>query len=153
MGSVLAVTNPGQYQAGMNMLKALKDDPNLLREPEEIVKVDECWSNPFSGVAVISNRETPTHKDIYGRNEWYDVLATMGTHPTIPFHLPGIETTLAYSPRTIVALCGRILSHSVDAIPCGDRACFAWFMRENVRSYLNIVPGAPSTLHSVLMPN
>ena len=150
MGSVLALTHPRQCKAGLDMLKTLKDNPSLLCEPAKISRVLDCWHTPFSGVSVICNQETPQHKDVNGRHSWYDVLVTMGTHPTIKFGLPSLQTTLAYSPRTVVALCGWIISHSVDSSEQGDRACFAWFMREDVRAYLDIVAGAPSTLEGVL---
>jgi hypothetical protein len=150
IGSVLAVTHPGQYNAGLDMIKALKDNPSFLREQEEIAKVLDCWCTAFSGVSVICNGKTPRHRDVQGRHEWYDVLANMGTHPTIRFGLPGLRTTLAYDPRTVVSLCSHILSYTVDSIDCGDRAAFAWFMREDVRAYLDVVPGAPSTLEGVV---
>jgi hypothetical protein len=132
------------------MLKAIQENPTLLREPAEIAKVLDCWYMPFSGVSIISNRETPRHKDPQGRHGWYDVLATLGTHPSIGFQLPGLQTTFAYSPRTVVALCGSILSHAVDRSDQGDRACFAWFMREDVRACLDVAQGGPSTLQGVL---
>jgi hypothetical protein len=149
VGSVLAVTHPTQYKAGMDILNALRSDPSLLREPAEIAKVLDCWWTPFSGVSVICNRETPRHKDILKRYDWYDLLVTMGTHPTVNFRLPGLRTSFAYSPGTIVALCGRIISHSADASPNGDRTCCTWFMREDVRDYLDVVAG-PSTLDGVV---
>ena len=115
MGSVLAVTHPGQYKAGLDMLKTLKNSPSLLREPAELTKVLDGWCTPFSGVSVICNWQMQCHKIVHARHEWYDVLATMGTHPTINFDLPGLQTTLAYSPCTIVVLCSWILSHSVES--------------------------------------
>jgi hypothetical protein len=149
VGSILAVTHPTQYMAGLNMLNAIKTNIGLLREPAEFVKVLDCWHTPFSGVSAICNRETPRHKDVLGRHDWYDVLVTMGTHPTINFSLPGIRSSFAYCPGTVVALCGRILSHKVERSVEGDRACFAWFMREDVRSYLDMAAG-PSTVKGVL---
>ena len=146
MGSILAVTNPRQYQAGVEMSSILKEDPTLLREPAEISRVLDSWCTPFSGVAIICNRRTSRHKDVYRRNNWYDVIATMGDHSTIRFHLPGLCITLAYSPRTVIALSGRVLSHAVDSIDHGDRACFAWFMRDDVRKYLNVDGGNPSSI-------
>ena len=150
MASVLALTHPGQYKAGLDMLKTFKQNPGLLREPAAISRVLDCWFTPFSGVSVICNRETPRHKDVSGRFDWYDVLVTLGTHSEIKFGLPGLRTTLMYSPRTVVALCGRIITHSVESNEDGDRACFAWFMREDVRKYLGIDPGGTSTGEGVL---
>jgi hypothetical protein len=149
MGSILAVTHPGQYKAGIEMLKILKDNSGLPRESKEITKVVDSWCTPFSGVSVICNRETPLHKYIYGRHDWYHILATMGTHPPANFGLPGLQITFSYSPRTVVALCGQI-SHTAGSSDHGDRACFAWYMREDVREYLDVVPGAAATLTELI---
>jgi hypothetical protein len=149
LGAILAVTHPEQYSVGIAMLMKLKDNADLLRQPEHMETVLKTWLVPFSGVSVICNRETQVHIDRGGAHCWYDILANMGTHPAIPFSIPGICARLTYRPGTVVALCGRLLAHQVPPTS-GDRVCYAWYMRDTVRSYLdfpNPSPSTPTTLH------
>ena len=150
--SVLAVVHRQQYEAGFAMLARIRAHPELLREPEEVWKVLSTWCCPFTGVSVISNRQTPSHRDAQTNPYWYDILSTMGTYTNLRFHLKSLGLSFSYRPGTVVALCGKILSHEADAIEYGDRACFAWFMREDVRNYLGVSTGQPSTLTAFLHP-
>ena len=150
MTAVLAVVHPAQYTAGFMILQSLRNHPTLLREPAELLKVLRVWCCPFTGVSIICNRETPSHRDAQANPQWYDILATMGSYQDLHFHLTGLGMSFHYRPGTVIALCGKLLTHAVDQIEYGDRACFAWFMREDVRTYLGVEVGTPSTFSSVL---
>lgn len=132
------------------MLQALKDKPESLREPEYLSVILDVWCCPFSGVAVMCNRETPRHRDPNGRDNWYDLLFTMGTYDNLDLLLPGLNSAFCYTPGTVVALCGRVLSHEAKSIISGDRVCYAWFMREDVRRYLHGPEGTYSNVRSIL---
>jgi hypothetical protein len=108
------------------------------------------WCTPFSGVSVIANRETIYHRDIGGSPHWNDILITMGKYTGAKFHLPSLNVTFSYEPGTVIAIAGKVLPHSVDAAKDGDRVCFAWFLREDVRSYLDMREGTFCTLDRIM---
>jgi hypothetical protein len=150
MAAVLAVTQPEQFEAGVKILKHVTANRGLLREPAHFVQVLHTWCVPFTGVSVIANRETTYHRDIGGSPYWYDILATMGDYTTTLFRLPSLNAAFSYRPGTVIGIAGKIIPHKVDAVTDGDRVCFAWFMREDVRKYLDIEEGHLSRADSVL---
>ena len=89
--------------------------------------------------------ETIYHRDVGGSPYWYDILSTMGNYPTTSFRLPSLNASFSYRLGTVVAIAGKLIPHSVDAVKDGDRVCFAWFMREDVREYLRIPNGKLSS--------
>lgn len=111
-----------------------------MRDPDNLPGAIENWAAPFSGISVISNRESPIHRDIGGRCSWYDLLITLGEYNNGRFELPGINIRLEYNPGTIVAVAGKALLHGVAACN-GDRVCIAYFMRDRVHEQLGIRTG------------
>ena len=150
MTAVLAVVHPHQYNAGFEMLTNMRCHPNMLREPDALLRVLSAWHFPFTGVSIICNRQTPAHRDAQANPYWYDVLATLGSYEDLDFHLTGLGLSFSYRPGTVVALCGKILCHAAEKIQQGDRVCFAWFMRDDVRKYLGVGGDQPSTVSSIL---
>jgi hypothetical protein len=78
---------------------------------------------------------------------WYEWWSPQSAHSNLS--LPSIRSSFSYCLGTVVAVCGRILSHQVDRSSEGDRACCAWFMREDVSAHLDVAAG-PTTLQGVL---
>lgn len=68
----------------------------------------------------------------------------MGSYGRTTARLPGLTAVFDYRAGTAIALCGRILAHEVDMHEDGDRVCFAWFIRDNIREYIGISPGKSS---------
>ena len=152
MGTILAVVHPEQYKTGLAILTRIQDDPNLLRQPEYVDNMSTIWCCPFSGISVLCNACTPEHRDPLGQNNWYDILATMGTYSRQhQFYLPGLGTSVSYGPGTVVAICGWLLSHAVDFAAEGDQAVFAGYNRESVRKWLNLPEGEYSTVDNIIM--
>ena len=113
----------------------------LLRQNDQTRAVADKWQSVYTGISVISNRRTPSHRDSKGRPEWYDSLlsyASQGARPLLSIRDVGLD--LKYSSGTIVALCGTILEHQVSSWGVGDRVCYAHFMRESVRKRLDVSP-------------
>jgi hypothetical protein len=133
---VLLLIHPNLYKIGSSILQNLRG----LQDTTEIASL---WTSVFTGIAVISNRETPTHVDYNGRPEWYDLLTVKGSHLSRSTHLDLAEMglSLAYGPGTVVALSGQIFQHCVRFWGDGDRICYARFMREAVRKRFDIEPG------------
>jgi Oxygenase domain of the 2OGFeDO superfamily len=112
----------------------LRDTPGVC--PQDVLSK---WASVFSGVAVISNRSTPPHRDGSSRNNWYDILVTLGRYRNCHLKLPGLGISLEYGPGTVVGISGRLLEHAVPGFE-GDRVCYAYFMRDNVHEWAK-VPG------------
>ncbi|KAH9037002.1 hypothetical protein EDB85DRAFT_1861756 [Lactarius pseudohatsudake] len=57
MSAILAVIHPELYDAGRNTLKVLRGHSEI--QPQEIL---HQWTSVYSGISVICNRLTPTHR-------------------------------------------------------------------------------------------
>ncbi|KIN95840.1 hypothetical protein M404DRAFT_33802 [Pisolithus tinctorius Marx 270] len=95
------------------------------------------WNSVYSSMSVMVNRASPTHKDMNGRKVWLDTLLTIGNYPRLHFLVLELGIWLQYNPGTVIALAGSALIHQVDGID-GDRACLAYYMRENVHRYVQV---------------
>jgi hypothetical protein len=101
------------------------------------MEIAKQWQSVYTGIAVISNRLTPPHRDSRGKPEWFDLLlnyAGNDSNPKLLINDLGLE--LDYSSGTVVGLCGTIFQHEVGYWGEGDRVCYAHFMREAVRNRL-----------------
>lgn len=130
----LSLINPDLFQTGLESLRKLQ----LLESAKEVA---EEWQSVYTGIAIITNRITPPHRDSKGRPEWYDLLLNYcesGAASRLLISDLGLD--LDYRSGTVVGLCGSILQHEVRSWGDGDRICYAHFMREAVRKRLEIPP-------------
>ena len=128
LSAIIRVIHPNLFDMGMQGMRLMGSDANL----EDVVKL---WYSIFNGAQVISNRETPVHRDNNSRSEWYDLLTTVGPYQEAILELPGVGLRFQYHSGTVVGLCGRVLSHGVSDAD-GERICLAYYMRENVQARL-----------------
>jgi hypothetical protein len=108
-----------------------------LRVSEHTMEIANKWQSVYTGIAIISNRVTPPHRDSKGKPEWFDLLmnyAGTAANPNLLINDLGLE--LEYPSGTVVGLCGTIFEHEVRSWGDGDRVCYAHFMREAVRKRL-----------------
>ena len=132
LSAILAVIHPKLHDAGRQTAQRLRDAPAIC--PQGVL----CrWASVFNGVSVISNRSTPSHRDVSSRNCWYDILATLGSYQGCNLELPGLGISLEYGPGTVVGISGKVLEHAVTDFT-GDRVCYAYFMRNNVHEWANV---------------
>jgi hypothetical protein len=127
ISAVLRVVHPDQYLMGRSAIEKMGE-----REP--LIAVLAIWISVFNAVQILSNRETPRHRD-RSSPPWYDILTTVGPYQSAMFELPGVGLRFPYNSGTIISLCGRILRHGVSEAD-GDRVCLAYYMRENVQRRL-----------------
>jgi hypothetical protein len=118
-------------------MNVLRQQPDLVLEPEDLKEVLQMWTCIFHGVQVISNREAPLHRDGNSNPEWYDLLATVGPYEGAVLELPGVGLRLVYSPGTVVGLGGKVLQHGISGFE-GERVCVAYYMRANVHERLGL---------------
>lgn len=129
-GAALAIMHPDQFEAGVKVLRCISQDPSLVTKAETLPKVLEAWTSPLSGLSIINNRETPAHRDHGSAFPWLDVLTTVGPYDRGIMMFPGIGIEVSYYAGTMVSLAGRIISHSAKSR--GERACIAYYMKEDV---------------------
>ena len=142
---MLSLINPDLFKSGLEMLRRLCD----LEETKDIAN---NWQSVYTGIAIISNRKTPSHRDRKGRPEWFDLLVSYSGPSTRPrLLIEDIGLDLKYSSGTVVGLCGSILEHEVSSWGVGDRVCYAHSMREEVRNRLDITP-AGWVNHKIYLP-
>jgi hypothetical protein len=142
LGGLLNVMHPELYRQARDGLIRLSEHPNSIRngEQELLLAALRTWTNPFSALQVILNRETPLHRDVRGRKNWYDMLVTLGNYTNGRFELPGIGLRLNYPPGTVIGICSMALMHGAGKVN-GDRICLAYFMRNKVLERLGICAG------------
>ena len=130
----LSLIHPDLFDMGLDML-------GMVRNLETSEGIAEKWQSVYTGISIISNRFTPSHRDTKGRPEWFDLLvsyAGRGSRPRLVIKDLGLD--FQYSSQTVVALCGSIFEHGVSSWGVGDRVCYAHFMREDVRKRLGVSP-------------
>jgi len=128
----LSLINPDLFRSGLLMLQEL-------RKLETTKEIATKWQSVYSGVSIISNRTTPSHRDRGGRPEWYDTLVSHSTHGARPrLLIKDLGLDLEYSSGTVANICGKVFEHEVASWGPGDRVCYAHFMRDTVRERLNV---------------
>jgi len=129
VNAILRVVHPELYFMARGAMEKL-------HEEAELTELLEIWASVFNGCQILSNRETPLHRDNNSCWEWYDLLCSIGPYADASFELPGVGLRFPYDTGVIVAICGRILRHGVS-VANGDRICIAYYMRENVQRRLS----------------
>jgi hypothetical protein len=137
LNAILAIAHRELYRARFEATHKLKhrEGLNIAIESHEHVK---SWNSVFSGLAVITNRITPEHRDSGGCATWYDLLLSAGQHRTAYLNLDDIGAKLSYSPGTVDLICGKVLCHSMPEWRGGERICIAAFMRDMIHHRLDV---------------
>lgn len=134
----MSIMNPSLFSLGIEGIKALQGVPVDKRENlDDILK---CWGAPFTGVSLMSNRQTPDHRDTLGCNRGMDLLTTVGPYEDGTLTLTGLGVQFQYDSGTVVGISGREVIHRADAN--GERLCVAYYMRDNVVKALGL--GSPA---------
>lgn len=134
LGGIFSIVHPDLYQAGIDAMIALNNNPDLVSDSMRLQSILATWSAPFHAVSIISNRVTPPHHDVKSAKQWMDLLVALGKYRKGIFSIPTVGYKLRYNPGTVVCLNGRLLRHEADVV--GDRACIAYYMREKVHKRL-----------------
>ena len=120
LSAILKIAHPGLYRAGRESLIAMSESP-------AISAALATWPAVFNSVQIISNRETPFHRDNTGEATWLDLLMTLGDYGEATIVLRNLGVQVAYTPGTVVLLSGYLVHHGVANVP-PDRICYSWFM-------------------------
>ncbi|KAJ3536045.1 hypothetical protein NMY22_g6207 [Coprinellus aureogranulatus] len=136
IGAVLAIVHPELFDMQVDVLARLNNGEITVKHEETMEKVLQYWSSPFTGFALISNRETPFHRDTQGGKLLYDLVATFGRYRRGRFAVPLFGSRFAYGPGTVFILPRFLFEHGASSV-MGDRVCFANFFKPKVGYALN----------------
>jgi hypothetical protein len=135
LGAVLAVAHPATFKTGMKCVKTIGESREV-RKTENLKALMEVWSSPFTTTSLMSNRDSPLHRDVGASPTCMDLLVSVGTYTSGEFLVPGLGLRLWYRPGTVIGLLGRAVRHG--AVAFGGRLCFAQYLRESVLEALQI---------------
>jgi len=130
LNAIVAMTAPELFHCGAQATKELR---KVAMHPST-----NLWRSVYSGMTIIANRRTPTHRDTGGALQHFDLLLSAGDHRNAELHVPDITIKLEYNPGTAVLIMGRALAHSVPLTWRGSRICLAHYIKKEVHGRLGI---------------
>lgn len=126
---ILRIMHPKLYDIAKTTLDTLRMDPLFTHSITN-------WASVFTAVSIISNRETPFHRDTRGLQCGMDLLTTVGPYSFARLVLPSLKLQMNYSSGSVVGLLGKLVRHGVSHAD-GPRVCYAWYVRESIFKYVN----------------
>ena len=135
LGAIVAVAHPATFATGRQCVRAIGESDQVAKT-ENLGDLMKIWSSPFTTVSLMSNRDTPPHRDVGAAYTCMDLLVSVGTYTSGEFKVPGLGLTLWYRPGTVIGLLGRVVRH--EAAANGARLCFAQYLRETVLDTLQV---------------
>ena len=123
------------FQSGMDCMKAIGKGNNVMKT-ENLEELMEVWSSPFTTASLMSNRDSPLHRDVGASPTCMDLLVSVGTYTSGEFFVPGLGLRLWYRPGTVIGLLGWAVRHG--AVAFRGRLCFAQYLRQSVLEALQI---------------
>ncbi|KAG0694977.1 hypothetical protein DFH29DRAFT_880320 [Suillus ampliporus] len=88
--AALRVMHPEQYWAGLRAFGSLGEKA----ESKELPKMSETlqyWASVFNSLSVISNRQTPNHRDHLSIPECFDILTSVGNYSNARMSMPSLQ--------------------------------------------------------------
>ena len=122
--AILRVVHPELYIAGREALVWAATLP-------AVSAALDTWPSVFAKLQIISNRQTPFHRDLSGEATWFELLISLGSYDRATMVLRNLGIEVAYTPGSAVALSSYLVHHGVSAVE-PDRICYAWFMSRHL---------------------
>lgn len=140
--AITATVAPDLFQAGVTAFSEIIQE---VRRPKKKKAPIDSWPSIFSGLEIIANRVTFSHRDSGGSPSLFDLLVSLGRNHCATFALADLQAELDYSPGTMVYVSGRVLEHSVGPWLNGERLVIAHFMKDAVHERVGVPrPGFPT---------
>ncbi|KAG1802452.1 uncharacterized protein BJ212DRAFT_1230579, partial [Suillus subaureus] len=76
----------------------------------------QYWAPVFNSLSVISNWETPNHRDHLSIPECFDILTTMGNYSNAWMSMPSLQLEFRYNPGCMIVFSRKIVRHGVHAV-------------------------------------
>ena len=126
IGGIMSVIHPEQHFEGRGAFLS------RLHSKAKGTADEACLGTGFTGLSVISERETLLHHDGQNADWMYDILVNIAADvdPDIQAELPGIGIRFRYNSGTVLSILGKAIRHGVSKTNI-DRYCLAFFMRQN----------------------
>ena len=137
LNAATSLTAPSQFWAGVRMAQLAKSGAGV----QNIQKHSHLWPSIFTGIAVIANRMTPSHRDRSGRSQWYDLLLSCGTDEESRLVLSDIDADIRYCPGDACFISGAVLQHEVMDWKGGNRLAYAHYHRAAIAERMGVQPG------------
>ncbi|KAG1717283.1 hypothetical protein EDB19DRAFT_1651486, partial [Suillus lakei] len=133
--AITAAVAPGLFEAGSAaILGALREVSSKSKKSPAVSQ----WPSIFSGLEIIANRVTPSHRDGGGAPPLHDLLVSLGIGHTATIKLADVQAELDYFPGTMLYISGIILEHSVGPWVDGERFVVAHFMKDKVHDRVGV---------------
>jgi len=124
---------PDLYRSGLAAIELLKGG-EALNKPLPCV---QSWVSVYSGISLIVNRITPSHRDSGAAPSTYDLLVAAGDHAQCTLDCADIGARFSYLPGTAIAISGKFLRHGVFDWKGGEWICAAHFIKDAVHEHLH----------------
>ncbi|KAG2361676.1 hypothetical protein BDR07DRAFT_1228855, partial [Suillus spraguei] len=105
--------SPAWFQQGH---KVGCDEMALSKELPQMPETLQYWASVFNTLSIISNRETPNHRDHLLIPECFDILTTVGDYSNARMSMPSLQLEFRYDSGCMIAFLGRIVRHGVDGV-------------------------------------
>ncbi|KAG2356603.1 hypothetical protein BDR07DRAFT_1380700 [Suillus spraguei] len=109
--AALRVMHPQQYFAGLRALSHLGDKA-LSKELPQMPETLQYWASVFNSLSIISNRETPNHRDHLSIPECFDILTTVGNYSNARMSMPSLQ--LEFRASTVLELKSEVEFHELS---------------------------------------
>ncbi|KAG2355374.1 hypothetical protein BDR07DRAFT_1493293 [Suillus spraguei] len=133
--AITAAVAPDLFQAGSAAILGAQCETSSKSKASPAVS---RWPSVFSGLEVIVNRVTLSHRDGGGAPTLYDLLVSLGIGHTATMKLADVGAELDYFPGTMVYISGILLEHSVGPWANGERFVIAHFMKDKVHDRMKV---------------
>ena len=130
IGALLYLVHPELFHQQMGVLEELYGGSLKVGKRALMEEAFEGWSSPFTGFALIANRESALHRDKNGGKLLLDLLAAFGRYTGGRLDVP-LLGRFAYNPGTGFVLPGHLFQHGASKTE-GERICMANFIRPNI---------------------
>ena len=123
---ILAVISPELYASAQELMVKL-----CTAHPPSIFLM-QSWPSCFTSIEVISNRQTPWHRDLSSMPGWLDLLLSLGSYgENAVLEVPSLGISLPYDSGSVVPIMTKLLLHRVPRV-AGDRLCYAFYLKKAV---------------------
>ena len=139
INAAMSLLAPHLFRGALRAMTNVQENPmDYFKEEMNPAGIRSCqaWPSVFNGITVITNRNTPSHRDGKGHGPWFDLLYSGGYHTRAKFSIPELRANFTYQPGTVIALCGRVFRHEVMEWSGKDRLCLAHYMRHEIQDRL-----------------
>lgn len=130
LGALTSILNPYVFNAGVEIIRTIHTTPEIIQKREMLPRILGAWSTPFTALSIMTNRQTPVHRDNGSGFTVNDLLTTIGPYSNGHLDMPSLGCRFRYNSGTIASFCGRLLTHAASAD--GERLCIAQYLRESV---------------------